>query len=137
MDKLTITNVNTNVGKSSGVGVGKNDDIAGLQFVSGNIDAGLIHTDDHTAQGITKRIIDVVDKTGTVKTGRCCAAPEIGSAQILLGSVYNGLSVNAAPIDGAAGVVQGIGTGRCTQRLTKPEESGVIGRCPVFVRNFC
>jgi hypothetical protein len=136
VDELTVTDIDANVGKTGGIGVGEDDDIAGLQFILRNVDTGGIHTGDHTAQGITQRIVNVVNKTGTVKACGSGAAPDIGSAKILLCLVHNGLSIDITAVNGAVIVVQRIGAGNSTQRSAKTEESGIVSGCTVFIGDF-
>ena len=124
VDELTVTDIDAHMGKTGGVGVGEDDDITGLQLTLGDVDTGGIHTGDHTAQGITQRIVNVVNKTGAVEAGGSSAAPDIRSTQILLGLVYDGLTVDLAAVDGGIVVVQSIRTGSCAKRSAKTEESG-------------
>ena len=89
VDKLTITNVDTDVRQACLVCILEEDQIAGLQICLGNRCAFGIHGNLCTADVNAVAAEHIVHKTGAVKAAWVRAAPFVGDAQILLCSSNN------------------------------------------------
>ena len=85
MDELSVSDIDAQMGNPRGVGVGKEDQIAGLQGSFGNGSSCCPLLLAGSGQGKAVLGINILHKARAVKAARCAAAPDIGNTQILLG----------------------------------------------------
>ena len=69
MDKVTVANVDTDVGNAGGVCILEEDEVTGLQVALLNVSTVAILRGRTVGDRVAEALGNVVNQTGTVKTG--------------------------------------------------------------------
>ena len=156
MNKLTVADVDTDMGPAGLVGVLEEYHVTGLQTGLGNGRALSVHGGQGTADIEAQRPQHIIDKAGAVKAAGIGAAPLVGDTQLLLcrsndpvtgcsaaggsgaagGNAAGGRTTGGNTAGGRTAAVQRTGAGSDTGRVATAEELGGLGGGLVLVGSF-